>query len=294
MREAIRVQPGERGRRRVHRLRLHRRRLPQQRGDDLRHAEALGRAQGDRAAARRRAASCKTGRHQGGARARVQPAADLRPRHRRRLRVLHPEPRRRRPEAARRGDAGSSSARAQAATRARRRADAVARRRCRSSTSTSTARRRRRSACRSTTSSTRCGARSARYYVNDFNKYGRTWQVLMSAEPRYRKRPDDIGDVYVRSTKGEMMPLSRARHASATSSGPDTLERFNNLPAVKILGSGAPGVSSGQAIARSRADRRARCCRPTSASTGAARRTRRSARRGTSASRSRSRSSWCS
>ena len=31
------------------------------------------------------------------------------------------------------------------------------------------------------------------YYVNDFNKFGRTWQVLMSADPRYRKRPDDIG-----------------------------------------------------------------------------------------------------
>ena len=37
------------------------------------------------------------------------------------------------------------------------------------------------------------------YYVNDFNKYGRTWQVLMSAEPEYRKRPDDIGAMYVRS-----------------------------------------------------------------------------------------------
>ncbi len=46
------------------------------------------------------------------------------------------------------------------------------------------------------------------YYVNDFNKYGRAWQVLMSAEPSYRTRPDDIGAVYVRSDKGEMIPLS--------------------------------------------------------------------------------------
>ena len=46
------------------------------------------------------------------------------------------------------------------------------------------------------------------YYVNDFNKYGRAWQVLMSAEPGYRNRPDDIGAVYVRSAKGEMIPLS--------------------------------------------------------------------------------------
>jgi HAE1 family hydrophobic/amphiphilic exporter-1/multidrug efflux pump len=53
--------------------------------------------------------------------------------------------------------------------------------RCRSSTSTSTARRRRRSACRSRSSTARWPRRSA-YYVNDFNKFGRTWQVLMSAD----------------------------------------------------------------------------------------------------------------
>ena len=85
------------------------------------------------------------------------------------------------------------------------------------------------------------------YYVNDFNKFGRTWQVLMSAEPGYRNRPDDVGKVWVRSTKGEMVPLAslaRVRY----SSGPDSLDRFNNLPAVKIFGSAAPGVSSGEAI----------------------------------------------
>jgi HAE1 family hydrophobic/amphiphilic exporter-1/multidrug efflux pump len=87
------------------------------------------------------------------------------------------------------------------------------------------------------------------YYVNDFNKYGRAWQVLMSADPAYRSRPDDIGAVYVRSTKGEMIPLS-ALATVKYSSGPDSLDRFNNLPAVKIFGSGAPGISSGQAIAR--------------------------------------------
>jgi HAE1 family hydrophobic/amphiphilic exporter-1/multidrug efflux pump len=85
-------------------------------------------------------------------------------------------------------------------------------------------------------------------YINDFNKYGRTWQVLMSAEPQYRHRPDDIGAVWVRSERGEMVPL-RALANVRYSSGPDALERFNNLPAVKIIGQGAPGVSSGQAIA---------------------------------------------
>jgi HAE1 family hydrophobic/amphiphilic exporter-1/multidrug efflux pump len=87
------------------------------------------------------------------------------------------------------------------------------------------------------------------YYVNDFNKFGRTWQVLMSADPAYRDRPDDIGKIFVRSSSNEMVPLAslaRVRY----SAGPDSLDRFNNLPAVKIFGQAAPGVSSGQAIQR--------------------------------------------
>src|SRR5205085_319089 len=48
------------------------------------------------------------------------------------------------------------------------------------------------------------------YYVNDFNKYGRTWQVLMSAEPQYRNSPGDVGDIYVRSERGDMIPLGLA------------------------------------------------------------------------------------
>ena len=86
------------------------------------------------------------------------------------------------------------------------------------------------------------------YYVNDFNKFGRTWQVLMSAEPGYRNKPDSVGELYVRSDKGAMVPIKSLANVSYTS-GPDSLDRFNNLPAVKLLGQGAPGVSSGQAIA---------------------------------------------
>jgi len=86
------------------------------------------------------------------------------------------------------------------------------------------------------------------YYVNDFNKYGRTWQVLMSAEPAFRKRPDDIARLWVRSGSGQMIPVS-AIASVQYSSGPETLDRFNNLPAVKLFGQAAPGVSSGQAIA---------------------------------------------
>ena len=86
------------------------------------------------------------------------------------------------------------------------------------------------------------------YYVNDFNKFGRTWQVLMSAEPGFRNRPDSVGELYVRSDKGQMIPIKTLAKVTYTS-GPDSLDRFNNLPAVKLLGSGAHGISSGQAIA---------------------------------------------
>jgi HAE1 family hydrophobic/amphiphilic exporter-1/multidrug efflux pump len=86
------------------------------------------------------------------------------------------------------------------------------------------------------------------YYVNDFNKFGRTWQVLMSAEPGYRNKPDSVGELYVRSDKGAMVPVKTLATVTYTS-GPDSMDRFNNLPAVKLLGQGAPGISSGQAIA---------------------------------------------
>jgi multidrug efflux pump len=86
------------------------------------------------------------------------------------------------------------------------------------------------------------------YYVNDFNKYGRTWQVLMSAEPGQRGKPEDAGAMFVRAANGEMVPL-RSLARIEYSSGPGTMTRFNNLPAVMMLGSGKPGVSSGDAIA---------------------------------------------
>ena len=87
------------------------------------------------------------------------------------------------------------------------------------------------------------------FYVNDFNKYGRTWQVLMSADPAYRNRPDDVGAVYVRSDTGRMVPIASLANVRY-SSGPETLDRFNNLPSVKIFGATKPGYSSGQAIER--------------------------------------------
>ncbi|MDH5354549.1 MAG: multidrug efflux RND transporter permease subunit [Gammaproteobacteria bacterium] len=85
------------------------------------------------------------------------------------------------------------------------------------------------------------------YYVNDFNRYGRAWQVILSADAQYRQSPQDIGQMFVRSSSGNMVPLSAFAQVKY-SSGPDTLDRFNNLPAVKMFGSAAPGISSGQAL----------------------------------------------
>ncbi|HSS28078.1 MAG TPA: efflux RND transporter permease subunit, partial [Usitatibacter sp.] len=69
----------------------------------------------------------------------------------------------------------------------------------------------------------------------------------MSSEARYRKRPEDVGAIYVRNNHNEMVPISALATVKFVS-GPDTLERFNNLKSVTVLGAGAPGVSSGQAI----------------------------------------------
>ncbi len=86
------------------------------------------------------------------------------------------------------------------------------------------------------------------FYINDFNKFGRTWQVLMSAAPEYRMRPTDVSALYVPAADGTQVPLSTLATIDY-SAGPETLDRYNNLPAVKIFGNSAPGISSGQAIA---------------------------------------------
>ena len=86
------------------------------------------------------------------------------------------------------------------------------------------------------------------YYVNDFNKGGRIYQVLVQAEGNFRAKPDDIGALFVRSRTGQMVPI-RSMADVQFASGPDSVERFNALPAIKILGEPKPGFSSGQAIA---------------------------------------------
>jgi hydrophobe/amphiphile efflux-1 (HAE1) family protein len=85
-------------------------------------------------------------------------------------------------------------------------------------------------------------------YVNDFNKFGRTYRVQLQADTQYRARPEDLGNVFVRSaTTKEMIPL-KAVITVSNIMGPEQLERFNGFVAAKVLGSGKPGVSSGDAI----------------------------------------------
>ena len=86
------------------------------------------------------------------------------------------------------------------------------------------------------------------YYVNDFNKNGRTYTVQLQADGKYRTKPSDIGTMHVRSNTGRMIPISAFTTVKFTS-GPDSVQRFNGLPSIKLLGSAKPGYSSGQAIA---------------------------------------------
>ncbi|MBS7690812.1 multidrug efflux RND transporter permease subunit [Pseudomonas lalucatii] len=86
------------------------------------------------------------------------------------------------------------------------------------------------------------------YYVNDFSLFGRTWQVSLQSESEFRRKPEDLGQVYVRSAGGELVPLSSLVKVRRIL-GPDSYARFNVYPAAKILGGPAPGYSSGQALA---------------------------------------------
>jgi HAE1 family hydrophobic/amphiphilic exporter-1/multidrug efflux pump len=85
-------------------------------------------------------------------------------------------------------------------------------------------------------------------YVNDFNKFGRTYRVNLQADSKYRAKPDDLGNVFVRSNlSGEMIPL-KALIITRDVTGAEQLERYNGFLAAKVLGAGKAGVSSGDAI----------------------------------------------
>lgn len=84
-------------------------------------------------------------------------------------------------------------------------------------------------------------------YVNDFNKFGRTYRVTLQADPKFRASIQDINEVYVRSATQEMVPLSSLL-AIENSKGPNLVSRFNGFESSKIIGSAAPGYSSGEAM----------------------------------------------
>lgn len=85
-------------------------------------------------------------------------------------------------------------------------------------------------------------------YVNDFNKSGRTYRVTIQADAQYRAKPEDLGNIYVRSaTSGTMIPL-KALITVEEIIGPEQIERYNGFIAAKVLGGAKPGFSSGEAI----------------------------------------------
>ena len=84
-------------------------------------------------------------------------------------------------------------------------------------------------------------------YVNDFNKFGRTWQVNLQADSKYRMRPEDVKQLKVRNAERQMVPLGTLASVKEIS-GPVMLTRYNMYLAAAINFNVAPGVSSGQAV----------------------------------------------
>ena len=85
-------------------------------------------------------------------------------------------------------------------------------------------------------------------YANDFNRFGRTYQVNVQADQRFRLDAEQIGQLKVRNNRGEMIPLSTFVKVSDTS-GPDRVMHYNGFITAEINGAAAPGYSSGQAEA---------------------------------------------
>jgi multidrug efflux pump len=83
-------------------------------------------------------------------------------------------------------------------------------------------------------------------YVNDFNRFGRTYTVRVQADARFRARAEDVGVLKVRSTSGDMVPLSALMQVG-DSFGPERAMRYNGFLSADISGGPAPGYSSGQA-----------------------------------------------
>jgi HAE1 family hydrophobic/amphiphilic exporter-1 len=84
-------------------------------------------------------------------------------------------------------------------------------------------------------------------YVNDFNKFGRTYQVTLQADSRFRQRATDIQRLEVRNADNDMIPLGAVLDVRE-SFGPQLVNRYNLYPSASVTGEAAPGFSSGNAI----------------------------------------------
>jgi len=85
-------------------------------------------------------------------------------------------------------------------------------------------------------------------YVNDFTfTNGRTYRVQLQADAPFRIDPKDLGQVYVRTAKGQMIPVSALIKVESIV-GPEQLERYNGFLAAKVMGNSLPGISTGEAI----------------------------------------------
>src|SRR5437660_580782 len=86
------------------------------------------------------------------------------------------------------------------------------------------------------------------FYVNDFNRFGRTWQVNIQAEPRYRTEAETVRQLKVRNADGAMVPLGAVAEVRDFA-GPVQITRYNMFPAAPIAGASLPDVSTGDVLA---------------------------------------------
>jgi hydrophobe/amphiphile efflux-1 (HAE1) family protein len=85
-------------------------------------------------------------------------------------------------------------------------------------------------------------------YINDFNRFGRTYRVYAQAEPQFRSQPEDIANLKMRNLRGDMVPMGAVADVHFEA-GPDRVSHYNVYLASDINGQGSPGTSSGQASA---------------------------------------------
>jgi multidrug efflux pump len=85
------------------------------------------------------------------------------------------------------------------------------------------------------------------FYVNNFNEFGRTWQVNLQADPEFRKAVPDLRELQVRNNRGQMVRLGTLLDVRDTS-GPVMVQRYNLYSAAMVTGNPAPGASSGRAM----------------------------------------------